>query len=381
MAACAERVPDHRTEPEVAPPAVGERSQPARVRVALVPSRVPTNPYSELLARSVEAAGAELAEVGRPGWGWLYRNRGRVEAIHLHWLHVFYRHDGRPLRSVIAALGFAAMLVAARLLGYRLVWTMHNARPHDSPTPAADAIARLVAANLAEVVIHCEAARPLLARQKRFGGVHAIPHGSYAGFYADSLSREEARRRLGIDGRRTVFVAFGLIRAYKGLDRLVDAFVELSREVAADERPVLLVVGKPREAADERLVEAIRARCGDADVRWKLGFVPDDDVQLYMRAADFAALTFERVLVSGSAILALSFGVPLVAPRMGCLPELTAGGAGLLYEPDAGPLEALRAALAADPATLAEAARRRADELDWRAIGAAHVDLYGGKLR
>jgi glycosyltransferase involved in cell wall biosynthesis len=348
------------------------------VRVALVPARVPTNPYSELLARAIAGAGAEVVDPGRPGWLWLWRARGEVDVLHLHWLHVFYRREGSPLRSVFLALCFAKMLLFARLLGYRLVWTMHNAQPHDSPTPLADRIAHLAAMNLAEVVIHCEAARPLLHGRKLLGRVHPIPHGNYQGVYPDTMGRAAARAELGLGEERIVFLAFGLIRGYKGIRRLVESFAEVTRRSPEGERATLLVVGRPREAADREAVEALRAAHGDVDVRWFLEFVPDEAVQLYMRAADYAVTAFEQILVSGSAILALSFGLPLVAPRLGSLPELVGEDAGILYAPPDGLAEALARALTADRAALADGARRRAEALDWRSIGAAHVAVYRG---
>ncbi|MGD8394528.1 MAG: glycosyltransferase [Candidatus Eiseniibacteriota bacterium] len=350
----------------------------APVRVALVPVRVPTNPYAELLARAVTAAGAEVVDPGRPGWRWLWSARRRVDVLHLHWLHVFYRRDDASRKSVVLALCFAKMLLFARLLGYRLVWTMHNAQPHDSPTPLADHIAHLAAMNLSEVVIHCEAARPLLRGRKLFGGVHAIPHGSYEGVYPDTVRRPEARVRLGLADDRVVFLAFGLIRGYKGIRRLVESFASMARGTPRGDRATLLVVGRPREAVDREAVEALRAAYRDVDVRWCLDYVPDAMVQVYMRAADYAVAAFERILVSGSAILALSFGLPLVAPRLGSLPELVGDDAGILYEPPDGLAAALALALTADRAALAAGARRRAAALDWAPIGAAHVAVYRG---
>lgn len=358
---------------------------------------MPTNPYPALLARALEQAGARVIDPGRPGWGWILRHRRRVQVLHLHWLHVFYRIENRELVSIVQALEFCARLLAARLLGYRLVWTLHDPRPYDSTTPLADRIARTGVMNLAEVIIHCGAARALLRRRKLLGGgVHRIDHGSYAGVYPDAVDREAARGRLGIAAERVVFLAFGMIRAYKGLRNLLAAFEALGRGPGGSQA-TLLIAGKPRGERDAAATAGLRRAYEHLDIRWFLEFVPGDEVQLYMRAADFAVAAFEEILVSGSAILALSFGVPLVAPRLGCLPELLAvrmpgegercgadGGdpgelAGILYDPPAGLPAALAQALTADRARLARNARRRAAQLDWPAIGRAHVALYGGR--
>lgn len=93
-----------------------------------------------------------------------------------------------------------------------------------------------------------------------------------------------------------------------------------------------------------------------------------------------AVLPFTAVLTSGSAIQALGFGKPLVVPRLGCLPELVAGGAGLLYDPAAeGALAgALTAARSLDLGAARRAALRRTAELDWEPIAGRIAELYRG---
>ena len=71
------------------------------------------------------------------------------------------------------------------------------------------------------------------------------------------------------------------------------------------------------------------------DKRLKIfpGFIKEENLQLFLQSADVAFFSFKEILSSGSVILALSYGLPVVVPDMGCLPELTSNGAGLLYQP------------------------------------------------
>ena len=94
----------------------------------------------------------------------------------------------------------------------------------------------------------------------------------------------------------------------------------------------LLIAGRPRGGASTTRLAA--AAAADRRIRLPLRFVPDDELQVWLRAADVVVLPFRDILTSGSAILALSFGRPVVAPALGCLPE-TVPTAGVLYDPDA----------------------------------------------
>ena len=146
-----------------------------------------------------------------------------------------------------------------------------------------------------------------------------------------------------------------------------------------DPRLRLVIAGRPATDADALTILAATQR--DARVRTHLGFVPDRDVQRFLKAADFVVLPYRDVLTSGGALLAVSFARPLVVPRRGCLAELEHERCAIAYDPDAP--GALRAALATAAAVTdlepwqrraAAAARRRA----WGPIAEAYARIYRG---
>ena len=188
------------------------------MRVAAFPRRLATNPYCELLYDHVERLGVEVVE-GRSGIRWLFRSRRRVRVLHLHWPERHFRSGSLP-----SAIGFALRLLAARLLGYRIVWTVHNAAPHEDAS-GGDRLVRAILRRLATLVVHCEAARRTLGPAGP--RAHVIPHGSYVGRYPNGIGSRTARERLGVESDACVFLAFGQVRSYKGLDALLQAFSEL----------------------------------------------------------------------------------------------------------------------------------------------------------
>ena len=102
-------------------------------------------------------------------------------------------------------------------------------------------------------------------------------------------------------------------------------------------------------------------------------------MQLFLRGADVMVLPYRDVLTSGSAILGMTFGLPIVAPRIGCLPE-TLEGCSILYDADQpdGLRAALEEALRSDLPPLGQRGAEVAAGLDWGSIGARTAALYRG---
>jgi glycosyltransferase involved in cell wall biosynthesis len=332
------------------------RPQPARI--AAFPPRLPSNPYCELLYDHVRRLGVDVV-AGDSGLRFLWRARRRVAALHIHWPERHFRSG-----SFRSALAFAARLCAARALGHRLVWTVHNAHPHDDATRGARLVRRTLL-RLARLVVHCESARAELGPAG--AGAVVVPHGSYAGHYPNRIGRAAARGRLHLEPEARVFLALGQIRPYKGLDVLVRAF-----ETLEDDAARLVVAGEPVTPAavpvsDDPRIQVVPMRIGD------------DDLQVFLNAADVMVLPYRSVLTSGAAMLAFSFGRGVVAPRLGCLAELERSGAAILYDPAApdGLAGALRQTLGADVGALGARARRLASAVSWETIARRHLAVYG----
>jgi glycosyltransferase involved in cell wall biosynthesis len=273
----------------------------------------------------------------------------------------------------LVTIRFLSRFRLARRLGYGIVWTAHNILPHRAaPRPLHAAIRRLMMGHAGVVIVHCPAGRDeLLAHFPRVGPVEVIPHGNYVGAYPAELSRAQARDRLGLGRAGFVYLALGNIADYKGLDDFIAAF---GRAAGPDD--VALIAGRNRDAG---LVTRLRAAAAhDNRIRLRVGFIPEKDMQLYLMAADVMVAPFKEILTSGSVIAALSFGLPVIVPRLGCLPELVGDEAGLLYTP--GDADTLAAALVdvkrRDLAAMSAAARHVAAGLDWGPIGERTAAVY-----
>ncbi len=335
------------------------------VKVLTLPGRSSANAYSHLLADALEAAGAEVLD-----WSERTAIRGTVDVVHLHWPASTLNRSRWSAAALHTARRLAA-IVAARRRGATVVWTVHNLASHDVRHARSErafwrALPRLVDGWLsltASALDDIEAAYPGLAGKPRA----TVPMGHFREAYPDRVDRDTARATLRIARDARVLAHIGRIRPYKGVPALVDAFAGLD-----DADAVLLVAGA---CPDAELADRLREAAGRDDrVHLRLGRVPDDALAAYLRAADLVVLPFEEILNSSSALLALSFDVPVLVPTLGAMPELAAEVGGdwvRLYD---GPLrpEHLEEGLAAGRPQ----GRPDLDRHDWAAIATATLDLY-----
>ena len=154
------------------------------------------------------------------------------------------------------------------------------------------------------------------------------------------MARADARAALALPPDAPVFLFFGFIRHYKGLDVLLDAWAEVVRQIPD---ATLVVAGE--FYADEDALRQRAAELGDS-VRLDADYIPDDRVPLYFGAADAVVQPYRTATQSGVAQIAFHFGRPVITTDVGGLAEIVPDGtAGLVVPAD-------------DPAALADAMTR-----------------------
>lgn len=287
------------------------------------------NPYQRELAGGIEAQGFELSS--RP---WLrgmaaewISGRFRPEVLHLHWLPAI----SASWKGTMKAIAFVLRLLVLRGLGAKVVWTVHNLYSHESGSRRVERwMTRWVLRLASRVLVHGESAIRLISDEfgDRYAGkLRVVPHGSYLGVYPDDIEPAQARRELGLGGDDVVMLFLGNIRPYKGVSELVDAFMQLD-----DPKARLVIAGRVKEDRDREYLEG---RIGDhRRVMLRPGYIDDDQLQVYMRAADIVVFPYRDVLTSGAVILAMSFGRACLAPRLGCIPDVLDDAGAILYDPD-----------------------------------------------
>ena len=163
------------------------------------------------------------------------------------------------------------------------------------------------------------------------------PHPLYDNF-GEPVSREEGCRYLGLDPACRYFLFFGLIRDYKGLDWLLEAFAAFVSERTSDPQAAddwrLIVAGEFYSNGAKYLDQARALGISDRIV-WKTEFVPDHEVRYYFAAADLIAQPYKSATQSGVTQIAYHFQKPMLVTRVGGLAEIVPDGrVGYVVEPE-----------------------------------------------
>ncbi|HEV2775199.1 MAG TPA: glycosyltransferase family 4 protein, partial [Solirubrobacteraceae bacterium] len=316
------------------------------MRVDVVDPSAFTPPYDHALCAALARAGADVRlQTSRFGYGPVPAAHGyeRVER--------FYRRlptgGGAGSRVRFAAklaqhvpgmLGYRRAAAAADVVHFQwltvqpvdvhllprarpVVLTAHDVLPRE-PRRGQRAAQRRLYERVDAVVVHSEHGRARLVDALGIdaGKVSVIPHGAFTHLLDVPAAQPLPAELAAVD--RPVVLFFGLLRPYKGLDVLLDAW-----RAADDLDAELWIVGMPR-------MDIAPLRAGaPPSVRWVPRFVPDHEIAAYFRRADLVVLPYREIDQSGVLFTALAFGAPLVLSAVGGFPEVAGDGAAALVAP------------------------------------------------
>ncbi|HEX6790473.1 MAG TPA: glycosyltransferase [Candidatus Krumholzibacteria bacterium] len=203
----------------------------------------------------------------------------------------------------------------------RIVYVCHNVLPHES-SPVDRALTKLAFSDVDGFVVQSREDGRILSALRPGARVEFNPMPVFDLFAAavDPARSDALRRELALEGRVILF--FGLVRAYKGLRTLLEAFALEAEPLEA----TLLVVGEfyeDREPYDE----AIRQLGIVERVRIVDRYVPDADVPAYFGVADVVVLPYVSATQSAIVQTAFSFERPVIVTAVGGLPDVVRDGA------------------------------------------------------
>jgi glycosyltransferase involved in cell wall biosynthesis len=328
-----------------------------RMRVQLVDPPAYTPPYDFSLAAALARAGAEVElSTSRPTYDapsadgftvsedfyrrTMARDRSmpvrRALRLGEHVPDMLRHRRAAPARADVVHYQWLTLEgLDARLLaeGIPRVFTSHNVMRRGSGALRERAVRDLVGAVDAVVTHTVGGAHELVDRYGASpGDVRVIPHGAF-----DYLTRQADERPLpdelaSVNG--PIILSFGVLRPYKGVDVLIEAF----RNLHGAE---LWIVGRPwMDIAPLRAA----AETASGTVRFIDRFVAEAELPAYFRRADVVALPYRSIDQSGVLYTALAFGKAIVASSIGGFREIgEQHGAVRLVPP--GDAEVLREAL------------------------------------
>jgi glycosyltransferase involved in cell wall biosynthesis len=336
------------------------------------------NPYQDLLYGEMGAHGAEVTYIGLLTSSYtlnlllqplelVIRRLTGARVLHLHWVYNFAPLGSSrfPFLRAVAQVWFSIWLWIVRRLDLRLVWTAHNVLP-SSPVFADDLGARKKLVDACDlVIVHSKSTLDQLAElgiAPRKSAV--IPHGPFA----VSASRESLRTPgAGPGPRRLLF--FGRVQPYKGVGDLLSAHAALPPGLDAR----LMLAG---ECTDPSLKEDIRRLVSQSAgrVEARLERISDAELSQLLDDADAVVLPFRQITTSGSAMLALCHGRPLIVPDLPGLASLPNGALTRYDGTVPGLTSALADIIGAEASVLARMSAQAIDfcsSISWSEIAAA----------
>ncbi|WP_448611588.1 glycosyltransferase [Geodermatophilus sp. URMC 60] len=321
--------------------------------------RPTTNPYLVMLGRSL----AELPDVRVLTFSWRRALRGGYSVFHAHWPEILVSGNG-PLKKVVRQLLFVALLLRLRATRTPLVRTAHNLELPSGISRREVALLRW-AERWTTLRIRLNEQTPVPAGTP----AETVVHGHYRDWFA---AHPRAAARPG----RLAFV--GLLRRYKGVDRLVAAFGGTAGRTP--DGLELRVAGSP--STPELGAELTAAATADPRVSVALGFLADADLVTELTSAELVVLPYREMHNSGATLAALSLERPVLVPDNPVnerLAEEVGPGWVHRYSGELTAdhlLDAVAALRAAPPTTPPDLSRR-----DWDRVGDAHAAAYRRALR
>lgn len=209
-----------------------------------------------------------------------------------------------------------------RIFHKRLVHTAHNVLPHEK-MKIDYFLNNLVYKSAEAIIVHSASIkRKFLDNFKKDKNkIFVVPHGNFDFFVQAGSDKEVSGRKvLNLNSSDKVMLFFGIVREYKGLDMLLDAFDIAANKV--DGLRLLIAGSTVSEEMSNGYVEKIMSLRHSDKITYKFQFIPINEVPMYFKAADVVLLPYKAIDHSGIIHLAYSFGKPVIATRVGDFEEV-----------------------------------------------------------
>lgn len=253
----------------------------------------------------------------------------KPDIVHVQWAPL--------IRKLPFEIWFFSFL---KRLKIKLVYTVHNVLPHDSGTKFLPVFER-VYRQMDALICHTHEAKNRLVREFSVDPerVLTIPHGP---LFHDSerLSVQASRAQLSLPQDTTLVFWQGIMRPYKGLDFLLEAWHRIAHSVNA----LLIVAGTGESSLLGAIKEKVSRLGLQESVRLDFRFIPDEELSAYYQASDVLVFPYREVTTSGAFMTALTYRKAMVVTKLPAFQEALKGRETALFV-NYGDIEGLASAL------------------------------------
>src|SRR5277367_2263838 len=256
-----------------------------------------------------------------------YAARSKPAIFHILWNNKFEYFD-RTL-----------LMLYYRLCGKKIAFTAHNVNQakRDAKDSVVNRLTLRIQYRLTDhIFVHTQKMKAELCDDFAVPEktVTVIRHPINNAFPNTALTPSEAKRQLGVKDNEKTILFFGRIRPYKGIEHLLAAFQQL---VKSDPKYRLIIAGEPKKGSETYLDEIRQIASRDfkpGEVLLKFQFIPDREMEVYLKGGDVLVLPYKDIFQSGVLFLAYTFGLPVVATDVGSFrEEIVEGKTGIICKP------------------------------------------------
>ncbi len=246
----------------------------------------------------------------------LSKINGEKSIIHHHWFHGKNSTRRNHIKKLI-------WLIIFRLLGGKIIWTVHNQYPHISQKKCLNRFSRYILAHISnKILVHCERAIKIISGTFNInkGKIRILPHPDYKVIMFDRKKSITHLNKIfpqySFDPGIKYYLMYGKVIPYKGILEVVDIFSGLKTD-----RKRLLIAGTIPQKDKEYGLKIKKKVKKTSNVIFINKYITEHDQHFLFGASDYVIFNFKKILTSGSVILAGNYGKPIIAPDMGCVSE------------------------------------------------------------
>jgi glycosyltransferase involved in cell wall biosynthesis len=304
-----------------------------KIKITCLPVAGIENPYQDLMIKGLNSANRMEAFNGvHDRFLGIFKTvvKYRPEYLHFDWIQSYYARRNHWMSLVFLPIFMIQILYVKIFTKTKVVWTLHNIYPHNvSHQNFQRGIRKWFAKRCEWIRVFSE--ETVHKASKEFGipieRFKVIPEGDYINVYPNTIEKSVARKNLSLSNEVMVLITLGYIKPYKGIEKLINVF-----DAIKNTNSVLIIAGQGIDVNYVKHIKNLIDELGNKRINLHDTFISKEDLQIYYNASDLVVLPFDKVENSGSAIMAMGFKKPIIAPKMGVLKKRLKQQEFLLYE-------------------------------------------------
>ncbi|WP_304644491.1 glycosyltransferase family 4 protein [uncultured Dubosiella sp.] len=272
-------------------------------KIWCIPSNVKTNKYIELMQDAMQESGYYVYGSGRN------LKKFFCDIIHLNW------YEDIPNDKKYIYIYKLFFIYIMKLSGKRIVYTMHNKKPHDNKNKYSVKMMRHLLKLSDSIIIHSEISRDVIEtnfKEIDLSKVKYIPHPNYINVYPPKKDYKNFHKH----DNQFVVAFVGQVRPYKNVEIILD----VANKLMYNPEITFLICGK---CISDDYKEGLLKMISGNNVRIDFRFIEDDELDSLMQNIDILILPYstETALNSAAVILAMSFGKSIISTNVGTIQD------------------------------------------------------------